>query len=184
MSYSTTPGRRSTIACWLLLMGLAWSQAFGAVEPGSAAPDLALPLISPVSESSASYPLLNLSDFRGKVVYLDFWDTSCGPCRESLPQLSTLREQFVTSGVADVEIFSVNLDTDPNRALTFLSRYPVEFPVVSDPSSASAQMYDLTSLPTAFYISRDGTIVDVHRGFTRADITTIAQKLATLIAVR
>lgn len=187
MSIKTAPGRRFEPICWVLLLSLAGPQISYAVEPGSAAPNLTLPILNnatlpdppPVRAANSLYTLVNLADFQGKVVYLDFWDTSCAPCRESLPRLSAMIEQFRST---DVVIISVNLDSDPNRAIDFLSSYPVSFPVVSDPSAVSASRYGVTSLPTSVFIDREGMVVHVHQGFRSSDIISIEEQLATLIA--
>lgn len=176
----TPPGRRLALPCWvvvsLMLPLISWAEA------GEAAPDLVLPVLnaSPASTSS-SYQrprLLRLSAYRGKVVYLDFWDSFCAPCRESLPLLSALWRKLHPEGV---EFFSVNLDVDPQRARQFLSRHPVDFQVVSDPSSASARSYGLDSLPTGLLIDRDGEIAGFHQGFRPGDVAVIEAQLRQLV---
>ena len=112
------------------------------------------------------------------MVYLDFWDSFCAPCRESFPLLDALRAEYSRD---DVEILAVSLDTDPRAALSFLARHPVNYPVASDPAAITAGAYGLKGLPTAFLISRDGVVISVHRGFEPGDITTIRHKLAALI---
>jgi thiol-disulfide isomerase/thioredoxin len=189
MSFETTPGRRAWGYCWFVIAALVFPHALYAVEPGDSAPDLTLPIIANASAGELSmasaqgsrYPLLTLSTYLGKVVYLDFWDSSCTPCRDSLPLLSELRATYRRS---DVEIVAVNLDPDPNDALRFLSAHPVSYPVVSDPSLLSSQTYDLSALPTAFFIARDGTVHSVHHGFQNQDIETINNKLTAMIAER
>jgi thiol-disulfide isomerase/thioredoxin len=152
-----------------------------ALERGVAAPEFTLPLLSPALESPDSFrSLLQLSDYRGKVIYLDFWDSSCSPCRRSLPLLSQLRDQYSRS---DVEFVAINLDTDPNAALRFLAAHPVSYPVVSDPSTRSAIDYGVASLPTAFFISREGVVRGTHRGFQANDINKIKTILTEMIGV-
>lgn len=181
MSIETAPGRHLICFCWMSWLILTCPQISSAAETGHAAPDLALPLVNREAGRASLYPLLNLSDYQGKVVYLDFWDTSCAPCRESLPQLSALRDRL---DLTHAEVISVNLDTDPNQLLRFLQRYPVSFPVVSDPSSASAKSYGLSSVPTGFFVDREGLVRFVHRGFRPKDIQFIEERFATLIAAK
>ena len=181
MSIETAPGRQLVRFCWMSWLSLACAQISNAAEMGIAAPDLSLPLVNRDTGQNSVYPLLNLSDYKGKVVYLDFWDTSCAPCRKSLPQLSALRDRL---DLAQAEIVSVNLDTDPNQLIKFLQRYPVSFPVVSDPSTTSAKTYRLSSLPTGFFLDREGLVRTVHRGFSSQDIQFIEEKFATLTAAK
>ena len=181
----TTPGRRLALPCWVVLMSSMLSQVSWSAEQGRAAPDLLLPVLTASHLTTAgsyqSPDLLRLSDFRGKVVYLDFWDTFCAPCRDSLPLLSKLQQRL---GPEQVEIFSVNLDVDPRRAEQFLAEHPVAFTVVSDPSAASARSYGLESLPTGIFIDREGRVVGVHRGFRRDDLALIEERLSRLLAAR
>ena len=184
MSLTAAPDRHLVLhPCWVVWICIACAQAAHAAEVGKYAPHLLLPVLSPSSVSSdrsyAQTELRDLSGLEGNVVYLDFWNTFCNPCRESLPLLSGLQDRVWHSGV---RIYSVNLDTDPRRATRFLSRYPVNFPVVSDPSPISAEKYGLNALPTAFFIGRDGRIAGIHRGFLRADLEIIEQKLLALAA--
>ena len=152
-----------------------------ALDRGAAAPEFTLPLLSPAVESPDAFrTLLQLSDYRGKVIYLDFWDSSCSPCRRSLPLLSQLRDQFART---DIEFVAINLDTDPNAALRFLAAHPVSYPVVSDPSTRSAIDYSVASLPTAFFISRDGLVRGMHHGFQANDINKIKTILTEMIGV-
>jgi peroxiredoxin len=178
---------RIRLSMWMCL--LLWPIGVGAVERGDLAHDFTLPLIanataahtlSATTDSStekAQFALLKLSDYRGKVVYLDFWQSSCLPCRESMPLLSEYREEFLQH---DVEIVAVNTDANPRDALAFVDNYPVSYPVVSDPGAQVARAYGLKGLPTAYLIDRDGTVQGVHEGFKSQDI---AQLRASLFAL-
>jgi len=178
------------LCCWAIV-SFAGPRIAHAVEVGDPAPDLNLPVISGELEAEDAntvsarpagiFPLLTLSDYRGRVVYLDFWDASCAPCRESLPAMSELRDAYPR---ADFEVIAINLDSDPRQALRFLAAHPVSFPVVSDPSATSAETYQLDGLPTAFLISPDGLVESVHRGFAKQDIITVKNKLTAMIAGR
>ena len=178
----TTKRLRSAFAivCIAVVATTAAVPAF-ALEPGDPAPAIRLPALSNAPTPSTDrvpFPLVELGDFRGKVVYLDFWDSSCAPCRAALPALDRLHEQ-----VGDqVAIVGVNLDTDPRAALRFLDQYPVRYPILSDPSAVSGQRYAIDALPTAFFIDRAGTVRSIHRGFRKTDIPAIKNKIKALIA--
>ena len=169
---------RVTAWSWLLLL-LVSTQAANllAVEKGDVAPDFTLPPLRAADIAAAQ--TLSLSDFRGKVVYLDFWDSWCGPCRESLPALDALRSELPGDAF---EIVAVNLDADPAAGRRFLAQYPVAYPVASDPSANAAATYRLSALPTSFLIGRDGVVRHVHQGFRKADIGMIRAELVELIA--
>src|SRR4029453_4943334 len=71
-----------------------------AVEVGQVAPALTVPSID-------ARQMISLSDYRGKVVYLDFWSSWCTPCRRAMPELSSLRDQLSRD---DFEVVAVNVD--------------------------------------------------------------------------
>ena len=119
--------------------------------------------------------LVRLSDYRGTVVYLDFWDSWCAPCRESMPWLTKLRERYARE---DFEVVAVNLDADPEDGRRFLRAHPVTYPVAMDPAAGSKERYALEVLPTAFLIDRTGRVRYVHVGFRSED----REKINTLVA--
>jgi thiol-disulfide isomerase/thioredoxin len=121
---------------------------------------------------------LRLADFRGKVVYLDFWASWCGPCRVSLPLLDKLRREYGASGF---EVIAVNVDENPQDALDFLKKYPVTYPIVRDPQQSIARLYDVPAMPTSYLIGRDGTVVSVKHGFQKKDIPKLQAKVAELV---
>ena len=72
---------------------------------------------------------ISLADLKGKVVYIDFWASWCGPCRISLPALDQLTQTFSSE---DFAIIAVSVDVVEEDALDFLLRYPVSYPVLID----------------------------------------------------
>lgn len=118
-----------------------------------------------------------LEQYRGKVVYLDFWASWCGPCRQSLPLLNTLRDEL---GSDKFEVVAINLDEDPEDGKQFLEKYPVNYPVLTDTTGDSPQKYQLTGMPTSYLIDQQGNLRGAHQGFRTGDIDkirTIVKKL-------
>ena len=145
-----------------------------AAERGDIAPDFTLPSLlqnSPVA----------LSDYRGRIVLLDFWSTWCLPCRESLPELSKLRNEFSQESF---ELISIDIDARPDDAKKFLMTVNFTHPMVMDPQAASAALYGLTILPTAFLINRDGVIEKVHQNLKLGDLDQLKKEISMLIADR
>lgn len=158
----------------LLLTLLATAAGAAAVEPGQPAPAFTgAPL-------GAGTPL-KLEDFRGRVVYLDFWASWCGPCRRSLPWMEQLRGEF---GSAGFEVVAVNVDETPADALRFLRRFQVSYPIVGDARGAIAALYDVRDMPSSYLIDRDGVVREVHRGFSRSDARRLREAVAQLVAER
>lgn len=122
--------------------------------------------------------LLNLQSLQGKVVYLDFWASWCGPCRETFPFMNELRARFSD----DFVIVAINLDNDADDARRFLAQYPAKFLIGYDPTTAIAKALGVKAMPTSFLIDRRGKIVSTHVGFQEVDRTNIEREIKALLA--
>ena len=109
---------------------------------------------------------LDLGAYAGKVVYLDFWASWCGPCRLSFPWMSNLQARL---GGKDLVVIAVNVDKEPKLAQKFLAANPANFRIVYDPQGAVAEAYAIKAMPTSFLIGRDGQIRATHKGFRPED---------------
>lgn len=105
---------------------------------------------------------LNLSAYKGKVVYLDFWASWCKPCRESFPWMNAIEDNYRDRGLV---VIAVNLDHDRGLAQDFLQQNPADFKIVYDPGGTLAEKYKVGAMPTSVLIGRDGKIRFVHSGF-------------------
>ncbi|GAA0544212.1 TlpA disulfide reductase family protein [Rhizomicrobium palustre] len=105
---------------------------------------------------------LDLSAYKGKVVYLDFWASWCTPCRLSFPWLNELQRSNETRGLV---VIAVNVDHDKALADEFLKRFAPQFKVVYDPSGDIARKYGVREMPTSFVIDRSGHVRFTHAGF-------------------
>ena len=119
-----------------------------------------------------------LRKYRGKVVYLDFWASWCGPCRTSLPLLNKLRAELKRKGF---EVIAVNLDENLDDAKKFLKRFPVDYPVLLDPKGRLPKKYDLPGMPTSYLIDRKGRIQKIHVGFKETDLRDIRRQAIKLL---
>jgi thiol-disulfide isomerase/thioredoxin len=97
-----------------------------------------------------------LSDFNGKVVFLNFWATWCGPCRFEMPSMEKLYRKYKDSGL---EIVAVNLQEDRNSVQRFVDEYGLSFPVLLDKTGRIGATYGARSIPTTYIIGRDGTVL-------------------------
>ncbi len=162
-----------TISLFIFALSLSASSWGAAV--GDTAPDLSLPNLY---QEQVNDSLINLNDFRGKVVYLDFWASWCAPCLVSIPLLNELREQYSAQGF---EVLAVNVDTDPEDGIDFLIDHPVSYPVLTDPEGVTPALYKLIGMPTSFLIDAEGTVRMVHVGFKESDIEIIEAELIELL---
>jgi thiol-disulfide isomerase/thioredoxin len=106
---------------------------------------------------------LDLSAYRGKVVYVDFWASWCTPCRESFPWLSNLVSEY---GAKDLVVIGVNVDQDHQLAEQFLRSNFANFPIVYDPHGDIATTFKVEGMPSAVIIDRSGHVRYQHIGFS------------------
>ena len=138
-----------------LVLALAAAAAL-AVNEGEKAPDFTLPAIDGGSQ-------VKLSDFRGKVVLVDFWATWCAPCIGALPEMQDLARKMKGQPFA---IVGVDTDGDDLRLRAFLARHPSEWPQVRDRSGKLArETYGVRGYPTYLVLDREGRIVRKVEGW-------------------
>lgn len=148
-----------------------------AVDVGAAAPAFSLPGL----QAKDSKTTFNLADFQGKVVYVDFWASWCGPCQVSMPLLNELRNRLVQQG-KPFEIIAIDVDKNPADGLDILADRPVQYLTVSDPAGATPAKYAVKSMPTGVLVDASGKVRLVHQGFKSSDIKAIEAEVQTLLA--
>lgn len=110
----------------------------------------------------AEAPALDLSQYQGKVVYLDFWASWCKPCRQSFPWMDAMQKKYGADGLV---ILAVDEDEQPADGKKFVAEQPAGFAIVGDPQGALAERYGLIGMPSSFIIGRDGQMLKKHQGF-------------------
>jgi len=124
---------------------------------------LSLLIVSlPIAANPARAGEIDLSAYKGKVVYLDFWASWCTPCRVSFPWMNDIQETYEHRGLV---VIGVNVDHDRDLADEFLQSTPARFKIVYDPNGEIAREYNFKDMPTSVLIGRDGKIHSVHNGF-------------------
>ena len=137
-----------------------------AQAPGEAASKMAKPAADAGSIGSAapefeladlSGKKVRLSDFKGKVVILDFWATWCGPCRMEIPHFVRMQEKYKDKGL---EIVGLSLDADGESAVRpFAKEHDINYTMLLA-SNETADLYGgVLGIPTTFVIDRQGRIV-------------------------
>jgi protein-disulfide isomerase/peroxiredoxin/uncharacterized membrane protein len=117
---------------------------------------------------------LSTSDFKGKVTYLTFYASWCGPCRKELPALVGLQDRYENK---EFQIVAVGVDTVAKKAEIFAKRSKVDYPVVLDPRNHILGMFDVVSMPTSYLIDRDGIIRFKKVGFGDKTIGEIVPEI-------
>ncbi len=143
-----------------------------AIELGQPAPELSL--------SDSSGATTTLTGLRGRVVYLDFWASWCGPCKESLPFMNQLQAKYADKGLT---ILAVNLDEQRVQANALLKAIDPSFIVLFDPEGVSPQAFSPPTMPTSYLIDRVGVVHAMHRGFKTADRQQIEDEVKVLLGI-
>jgi thiol-disulfide isomerase/thioredoxin len=136
---------------------------------GQPAPDFKLPGISsPVQ----------LSAFKGQVVYLDFWASWCGPCKKSFPWMNEMQSRY---GARGLKVIAVNVDTEAEDWKKFLQSVPARFDIALDPKGAVAKQYEVKGMPTSLIIDGEGKVLAEHQGFNEQTRNHSEQLLQSLL---
>ena len=122
---------------------------------------------------------LKLTDYRGKVVMLDFWATWCGPCRVEIPGFVELQKRYGGQGLAIIGI-SMDDTSDASSVVDFYKQFQMNYPVAIGSDRLGELYGGVLGLPTTLVIGRDGRIYSKHVGATDIDVfeTEIKQLLA------
>ena len=161
----------SALACGALAL-VAWAAPASAVEAGERAPGFTLPAVD------AEAAPIALADYRGKVLYLEFWSSWCLPCRRSMPELDALRENWPQERF---EVVGLNLDTRRPDAVRFLERVSIGYPNAMDLGGGTARRYGVSALPAAFVINAEGVVELVLKGAQTEDFALINSVVERLV---
>jgi len=121
---------------------------------------------------------LNLSDYRGKVLMLDFWATWCGPCRIEIPGFIELQNHYASQGFA---VVGVSMDDSVEPVVEFYRQFHMNYPVALGDARLEELYGGIIGLPTTFLIGRDGRIYAKHEGAT--DISVFEDEIKQLLAL-
>lgn len=171
-----TPRPRRSVSGWIglaaivLIAGLIWMNQDTAAPTVSGSAEMnGAPIAPRVGAIAPDFSLVTLdgnsvrlSDFHGKPVILNFWATWCPPCREEMPALEELWQQYGAGGV-------VVLGVDQGESTAIVERFIREkvdttFPILLDGDHAVGDSYFVRSLPTTFFIDRNGFIQEIRIG--------------------
>ncbi len=124
-------------------------------------------------------PSLRLSEFRGKVVLLNFWATWCSPCRAEMPAMERLYQRHKTDGFA---VLGISVDRQGAAVVTpFATSFNLTFPIGLDPRMDVAGNYGVVGLPSTFLIGRTGSILAIAVGARAWDSAAAHAMVETLL---
>ncbi|HRP28398.1 MAG TPA: TlpA disulfide reductase family protein [Burkholderiaceae bacterium] len=160
----------ASLAAIAVAVALGVGAAFGTAR-GTPAPVVAYTLLDGTQHSSA--------DWRGKVVLVNFWATTCASCVHEMPQIAALHEQFKARGFETIAV-SMRYDA-PASVVHFATTRRLPFGVAIDNTGAIAQGFgDVEATPTTFLVDKRGRIVDRFVG--TPDFAALGERIESLLA--
>ncbi|WP_308495444.1 choice-of-anchor D domain-containing protein [Duganella flavida] len=159
---AATAGTLAAIAaCAVLTMPAPAS----ALEPGKPAPAFTL---------NGPDGAVKLDQYAGKLVYLDFWASWCGPCRQSFPWMNEMQARYGSQGL---QIVGINVDAKAEDARGFLAATPARFVIAFDPNGSAPRTYGIKGMPSSVLIGPDGKVLYEHSGFRPADREALESRI-------
>jgi cytochrome c biogenesis protein CcmG, thiol:disulfide interchange protein DsbE len=137
-----------------------------------------LALASPAVRAANADDLLDLAQFKGRVVYLDFWASWCAPCRDSFPWMNRVQGEFTRDGLV---VIAVNVDHEHADAERFLRGHTAQFRIVYDPDGLLPEKFGVHGMPTSFLIDRNGHVQSRHEGFLLRERDALEQQIRALL---
>ena len=159
--------RRAALAVALAVV----ATAALAVDVGDPAPAFTL--------RDARSDTVSLESLRGRVVYVDFWASWCGPCRRSFPWMNEMQQRYGERGLA---IVAINVDSNPADAARFLERNPAHFAIAYDHAGATPLSYAVREMPSSYLIDSRGKVVAVEHGFRDERKDALERRIQALLA--
>jgi cytochrome c biogenesis protein CcmG/thiol:disulfide interchange protein DsbE len=167
----TSRQRRVTYVI-ILILGFAWilisadksgtsaASLIPAPQQGFLAPDFELKTITGET--------MKLSDLRGQAVLVNLWATWCPPCRAEMPAIEKIYNEYKGEGLVVLAVNMTYQDTFANIE-PFIKEYGLTFPILLDETNSVGSAYQLRSLPSSFFINREGIIQEVVIGGPMAE---------------
>jgi peroxiredoxin len=121
---------------------------------------------------------IQLSQFKGQVVMINFWASWCVPCRQEMPLLETIYKKYKPLGFT---LIGVNVEPDQKDAESFLKQTPVSFPVLFDAKSQVSGLYNVQVMPTTVFIDRKGNVRLVHQSYQPGAENLYLDQIRTLL---
>lgn len=124
-------------------------------------------------EEVSSFALMDMSDKQvdltgiikdNRYIWINFWASWCGPCREEMPMMSEIYNEYADEGLA---IVGVNVNESKETIQKYLDQYPVPFTILRDSTGEITQAYNVEALPTSFLVDSTGVVQRITVGYSK-----------------
>ncbi len=167
-------------AGWIILTRTPVNQTTGGAPPPSPKEGFSAPVFSlePLNAENST-TTVSLADYRGQVVMINFWATWCLPCREEMPAIQSVYEEYQGQGFVVLAVNTTHQDNEFD-VKDFVAEYNLRFPILLDRSGDVSQQYQLRGLPSTYFIDRRGVIKTVIVGGPMK-VTMIRSKIEAML---
>ena len=145
----------------------------GTVAVGAPAPAYGAPTLEGDS--------VRLTDLRGEVVLLNLWATWCPPCREEMPGLQALHEEYADQGLRVVGT-SIDAASAAPDVRSFVEQHGITFPILHDAQESATRVFRTTGVPETYLIGRDGTLLKRWIGKIDTESAAVRQPIEEALA--
>ena len=123
---------------------------------------------------------IDLAQFKGQVVMINFWASWCVPCRQEMPLLEEIYKKYKPMGFT---MLGVNVEPKTQDAEAFLAKLskPVTFPVAWDVDSKVSKLYKVAGMPTTVFIDRKGNVREIHKSYKSGDENYYLTQIRSLL---
>ena len=120
---------------------------------------------------------VKLSDYKGKVILIEFWATWCPPCRELTPVLNKIYEKYKDKGFV---ILALTPEENIDTVMSYIKRYDITYPVLIT-DMKTTRRYGVISIPVSFLVNREGNVSEKHLGVTRDIVQELSSGIEKLL---
>ena len=142
---------------------------------------LAVGEVAPAFELPGSSGSVSSASLKGKVVYVDFWASWCGPCKQSFPWLNEMQAKY---GAKGFQIVGISVDSKMADAKTFLTEVPAKFTVAFDEKSVTPKQYGIKGMPSSVLLDGNGKVIMQHTGFKDSEKAQLEQAIAQALSAK
>lgn len=142
-----------------------------AAEPGQPVPDCDLKSLDGKSS-------VDLNQFKGRVLYVDFWASWCPPCARSFPFMNEIKQQF---GAKGLQVLAINVDENTADAKAFLAKHAAHFDIAADSTGQCPQRFGVQAMPSSYLVDDKGVIRQVHVGFRAGEAAQLRATVEQLL---
>ena len=151
--------RWSVLLLAVLVLGSAWIWINRVPTSAAESSQPAIPVVGHPAPDFTLQTLdgqhIRLADLRGRAVVLNFWASWCPPCRAEMPELEKVYTEKAAGGLV---VLGTNQGDAASQVSNFVHRFGIHFPIVLDSRIQVSRLYRVNSLPTTYFIDRDGII--------------------------